>query len=72
MKVKRNTHQAFIAAVSEACSAKDLAFDLRRTKSGYIVRAGNAWLTWHRSQSPWHCKNIRRLGLDAVLTPRQP
>lgn len=72
MKVKRNTHQAFIAAVREACDAKELAFDLRRTKSGYIVRVGGARLTWHRSQSPWHSKNIRRLGLDAALTPRQP
>lgn len=70
MKLKRNTHQTFIAAVREACSAKDLACDLRRTKSGFMVRVGEACLTWHRSQSPWHIKNIRRLGLDKVLSPR--
>jgi hypothetical protein len=70
MKAKKTVHQDFIAAVREACSAKDIAFGLRQTKSGFIVRVGEACLTWHRSQSPWHIKNIRRLGLDKVLMPR--
>jgi hypothetical protein len=72
MKAKKVVHQDFIAAVREACAAKELSFDLRRTKSGFIVRVGETCLTWHRSQSPWHIKNIRRLGLESALTPRQP
>ncbi len=70
MKVKSNSHQAFIAAVREACSARKLPYNLRRTKSGYTVRVGEASLTWHRSQSPWHIKNIRRLGLGTDIAPR--
>lgn len=71
MKAKKTVHQAFIAAVREACSNKDLPFELRQTRNGFMVHVGTASLTWHRSQSPWHVKNIRRLGLESVLTPRQ-
>lgn len=72
MKVKNNSHQAFIAAVRETCAARNVPYTLRRTKSGYILRVGEASLTWHRSQSPWHIKNIRRLGLESDIAPRHP